>query len=75
MLGKVTTPLLTEEQKADASVVAIEAVLDAELTEDTIDLIDRNVRHLEIVLPNLSVSKQKLDEINLLIATAKALVE
>ena len=75
MLGRPVTEFLSEEQKADASVVAIEAVLDEEITEDIIDLIERNIRHLELVLPTLNVPKQKKDDIKSLIVTAKALVE
>lgn len=75
MLGRPSTESISNEVKADHSVSAIQEAMLEELSERVADTIQRNVQHLEMVLPILNISKQKKDDINALILTAKALVE
>lgn len=59
MLGRPATELLSEETKAEHSALAIQAALELPAGDDRDDIIYRNAKHLQLVLPTLNVSATK----------------
>jgi len=58
---------ISAEVAAEHSAQAIYVAKDSE-SEDALDIIERNARHLQMVLPSLSISKTKREEYESLIA-------
>jgi hypothetical protein len=75
MLGRPVTQIISEESKAQASLDALGALFAMEeKTEEVLEAIERNVVHLELVLPALSFPADKLTEIEETISAGRALL-
>ena len=68
MLGRPVTELITEEVKAEHSAQAIAAALELDPSEERDDIIERNARHLQIVLSSLDISATKRKQYEKLVA-------
>lgn len=68
MLGRPVTELISEEVKAEHSANAITAALELDPSEERDDIIERNARHLQIVLPSLDISATKRKQYEKLVA-------
>ena len=68
MLGRPVTELISEEVKAEHSANAITAALQLDASEERDDVIYRNAKHLQIVLPSLDISATKRKQYEKLVA-------
>jgi len=55
MLGRPVTEFISDEVKAEHSALAIAAALELEPSDERDDLIERNARHLQIVIDVLDI--------------------
>ena len=69
MLGDPNIPLVSDEVKAEHSALAIAATLELEPGDERDDLIERNARHLQIVIDGLDITAAKRAEYQNLITT------
>jgi hypothetical protein len=69
MLGRPTTVVISDEVKAEHSALAIAAALELEPSDERDDLIERNARHLQIVIDGLDITAAKRAEYQNLITT------
>jgi hypothetical protein len=69
MLGRPTTELISDEVKAEHSALAIAAALELVPSDERDDLIERNARHLQIVIDKLDITAAKRAEYQNLITT------
>jgi hypothetical protein len=68
MLGRPSSQVFTEEQKAEHSAQAIAAALKLEASEERDDIIERNAKHLQIVIDRLDITSAKRAEYQKLIS-------
>ena len=69
MLGKPNAEFISSENRAELSALAIAAALELEPGEKRDDVIQRNARHLQIVIDGLDISPAKRAEYENLINT------
>lgn len=68
MLGRPVTEFISDEVKAEHSAQAITAALELEPSEERNDVIERNARHLQLVLPSLDITATKRKQYEKLVA-------
>jgi hypothetical protein len=61
--------IISEEVKAEHSAIAIAAALELEPSEEVLETIERNARHLQIVIEGLDITPAKRAEYQNLITT------
>ena len=61
--------IISEEVKAEHSALAIAAALELEPSEEVLETIERNARHLQIVIDGLDITAAKRAEYQNLITT------
>jgi hypothetical protein len=69
MLGNPNIPLVSDEVKATHSALAITAAVELEPSEERDDVIQRNARHLQIVIHGLDITAAKRAEYQNLITS------
>jgi hypothetical protein len=69
MLGRPVTEFISDEVKAEHSALAIAAALELEPSEEVSQTIERNARHLQIVIDGLDITAAKRAEYQNLITT------
>jgi hypothetical protein len=69
MLGRPVTEFISDEVKAEHSALAIAAALELEPSEEVLETIERNARHLQIVIDGLDITAAKRAEYQNLITS------